>query len=34
VGGLDAERQLDPSHPLEYALRHHPLPGQQVADHP
>ena len=33
VGGLDAERQLDPPHPLEDPLRHHPLPGEQVADH-
>jgi hypothetical protein len=28
------ERQLDPPNPLEDALGHHPLAGQQVADHP
>ena len=33
VRGLDPERQLDPPHPLEDPLRHHPLPGQEVADH-
>ena len=33
VRGLDAERQLDPPHPLEDPLRHHPLAGEQVADH-
>ena len=33
MGGLDAERQLDPPHPLEDPLGHHPLAGQQVADH-
>ena len=34
VGGLDPERQLDPPHPLEDPLGHHPLAGEQVADHP
>ena len=33
VRGLDAELQLDAAHALEGALGHHPLGGQQVADH-
>ena len=33
VRGLDPERQLDPPHPLEDALGHHPLAGEEVADH-
>ena len=33
VRGVDAERQLDPPDPLEDPLRHHPLAGEDVADH-
>ena len=33
VRGLHAELQLDPPHALERPLGHHPLRGQQVADH-
>ena len=32
VGGLDAELELDPPHPLERALRHDPVGGDEVGD--
>jgi hypothetical protein len=33
MGGLNAEVQLDPSHPFEGFLGHHALAGEQVSDH-
>ncbi len=32
--GCHVQLQLDPAHSLEGLLRHHPLCGEQVADHP